>query len=211
MSVQGIDISNANGSINWQKVRASGKHFVFFKVNEGDFIDHTTTEARVTAAHRTGMLVGGYDFLRPKTGRTGAQEFDIFWKHAKAVGLTKKGCLRPVLDIEATGFKAFKQTRTRRYVKSWVDRCVQVTGKHPIIYTGYFWRETLGDWNTTLGCNLWLAAYTTNWKHYIPKAWNGHASFHQYSETGKVPGVNTKVDLNEYLATIENLKRSHTL
>lgn len=212
MTVPGIDISNSNGSnIDWKKVHYAGKQFAFMKVNEGDYIDQTTTIARVKAARNAGLLVGGYDFLRPKTGRTGAQEFDIFYKRAHAVGLLNKGCLRPVADVEASGFTVLRQTRTRAYIKSWVNRCFKVTGYHPIIYTGHFWREDLGDWNNNLGCVLWLAAYTANWKQYIPKAWHGHASFHQYSESGRIPGVPGNCDLDTYLSDLSVLKHNHTL
>ena len=40
MSVQGIDVSNWQGDIDWDKVRAAGTQFAFIKATEGgDYVD----------------------------------------------------------------------------------------------------------------------------------------------------------------------------
>lgn len=210
-SVQGIDVSESNGNIVWSKVRSADKRFAFLKVNEGDRIDTKTTSGRVQAAKKAGLLVGGYDFLRPRAGRTGAQEFDIFYRHAKEVGLVNKGCLRPVADVEATGFSGSEEAlRTRRYVYSWINRCIKVTAHHPIIYTAsWFWDGVMHARNPH-GCKLWLADYTAQWEHHIPAGF-GHASFHQYTDKGTVAGIAGHVDLDKYLSSLADLKRTHTL
>ncbi len=44
-----------------------------------------------------------------------------------------------------------------------------------------------------------------------PKAWDGHPSFWQYTDKGRVGGIGGNVDLDRYLSTLANLRRSHTL
>lgn len=208
MSVSGIDVSENNGRIDWTKVRHAGKRFAFVKVNEGDYRDHQAHD-NVVGARGAGLLVGGYDFLRPRAGRTGAEEFDIFWARAKSIGLGRDGSLRPVADVEATGFTgATAAFRTRRYVYSWLNRCVKVTGKRPIIYTAsWFWDGVMKAKNPH-GCKLWVAAYNN---HPAVPAGFDHISFHQYTDKGNVPGVAGNCDLNTYLSDFANLKRTHTL
>jgi GH25 family lysozyme M1 (1,4-beta-N-acetylmuramidase) len=214
MSVSGIDVSSFQPNIDWNKVRYSGIHFAFMKVNEGDFIDKSTTRERVHAAKLQGVLVGGYDFVRPRKGRTGAQEFDIFYKHAKAAGLLSPGCLRPVIDIEATGFSGpLKGFNTRKYVKSWIRQCVKRTGVHPIIYTaGWFWDDQMrGSKDTTQGCRLWVASYTSKFDNVtIPKGFD-HASFWQFTDKASIPGIKGHVDKNTYRGTLASLRRAHTI
>lgn len=215
-----IDVSNNNGAINFKKVAAAkvnGRPVVgvFCKVNEGNFIDPDAARY-VRDARAAGLLVGGYDFIRPRTDRTGAQEFDMFWRECKKLGLHRKGSLRPVIDVEALtkqGKLPLPPAQIRAYVKSWIARCVQVTGKHPIIYTGHWYWVDLIHETRRYGCKLWLAAYVprSEVKRFIPKAWAGRKSFWQYTDKGTVPGVAGKVDVNVYGSTLRNLKRAHTL
>jgi lysozyme len=210
MAVKGIDVSYAQGSnIDWHAVYRSGVRFVYFKVNEGDLIDKTTTLARVNAAKRAGLLVGGYNFVHPRSTRRGSTEFNIFYKRAKALGLLDKGTLRPMLDFENTHTNNFL---TRTYVSSWIKACVKTARIHPVIYTGYYFWNQFG-FKTDFNCPLWLAAYgvTQDWvKKHVPKPFD-HAAFWQYTDSARVPGVPGKVDGDLYLGRdVAQLKRLHT-
>jgi lysozyme len=208
--VKGIDVSYAQGTnIDWHKVRQDGVRFVYFKVNEGDVIDKTTTRARVRAARSAGLIVGGYNFVHPRATRRGSTEFDIFFKRASAVGLLDKGCLRPMLDFETTHTNNFL---TRRYVSSWVKACVKRARIHPTIYTGYYFWNRFG-FKTHFNCPLFLAAYgvSLDWVHnHIPSPWT-KATFWQHSDKGEVRGIAGKVDLDRYLGKdVVQLVRLHT-
>lgn len=212
MAIRGIDVSEHNGEIDWQRVAGDDVKFVFHKVNEGTYRDHRVSASRVAAIKRAGLLVGGYDFVRPRPGRTGAEEYDMFHEIAKEVGLLQKGCLRPVIDIEASAYTGpAGPWRTRRYVKSWVERCFRRTGHHPIIYTGKWFYDGFMKGRDDFGCKLWVAAYTTRVGPYVPQAWDGHASFWQYTDAGVVSGIRGHVDLNRYLSGPAALRKVHTL
>lgn len=208
--VKGIDVSYAQGhSIDWDKVYNSGVRFVYFKVNEGDLLDKTTSRARVSAAKKAGLLVGGYDFIHPRSTRRGSAEFKIFQERAREVGLLDKGCLRPMLDFETTHTNDFL---TRRYVSSWVKSCVRNERIHPVIYTGYYFWNDFG-FRTDFNCPLFLPAYgvSVRWvSSHVPEPFN-HAAFWQHTDKGNVPGVAGNVDLDWYLGrNVEQLKRLHT-
>jgi GH25 family lysozyme M1 (1,4-beta-N-acetylmuramidase) len=201
MSIEGVDVSGANGSnIDWHKVHASGRHFAVCKVNEGDLIEGTTSGARIDAIRNAGMVPGGYDFVHPKPGRTGAQEFHLHWNAARHVGLYKTGDMRPVIDFEASSYGSDSAgvAHTLAYVRSWIDECYKVCGKHPILYTGFFWRDHCHDPNDTMHCQLWYPSYPSLTA--VPRAWGkDRVTIHQYSEKGTVPGIQGHVDLDRYL------------
>lgn len=202
--IEGIDVSGANGtSIDWRAVRRSGRRFVVLKINEGDLLEATTTTTRVEAIRKAGLLIGGYDYVHPKPGRTGAQEFQIHYQAARRVGLYRKGDMRPVLDLECSHFDTSCQAGRRDtigYVRSWVQECLRVTGQHPILYMGFFWRDELQDPLLTLGCQLWYPSYPT--LRLVPRAWGAaKVALHQYSEHGQVPGIHGQVDLDRFLTS----------
>lgn len=205
MPVEGIDVSYAQGAnIDWHKVYANGVRFVYFKVNEGDLLDKTTTRSRVTAAKRAGLLVGGYNFIHPRATRRGSTEFNIFYKRAKEVGLLDKGCLRPMLDFEVTHTNNFL---TKQYVSSWVKRCVKVARIHPLIYVGYYFWNQFG-FKTNFNCPVLIPAYGS--KPHLPTNWHV-MNFTQYSDRGIVPGVPAHVDRDLYLGhSLATLKTNHT-
>ena len=69
------------------------------------------------------------------------------------------------------------------------------TGKRPMIYTyRYFWYERMNDTRAFTSYPLWLAAYQN--RPPAPVGGWGKLSFWQRSESGRVVGINTPVDMN---------------
>jgi len=216
MPVEGIDVYEENGSVDWAKVAAAGKRFAICKVSEGDRPDRRFTRGRIDEVRRHGLIAGGYAFLRPRPGRTGAQEVhDFFWPAATAAGLWQADHqrvldVRPALDVERsdfdTGTEAGRQA-TIAYVSSAVDAIVELThGRHPVIYAGAFWRERIHP-GSTFDCKLWYPEYGVGTPRLIPPPWGAPALW-QFTETGRVAGVHGDVDLDRYLgAGIEDFKR----
>jgi GH25 family lysozyme M1 (1,4-beta-N-acetylmuramidase) len=190
----GIDVSAHNGSVDWVKVRGAGIEFVFVKCSEGeDFVDGSWTGERVKGLRKAGLMFGPYHYLRPRAGRSGAVEARHFVHTAHAAGWGKPGDLRAVLDFEET---ELSPAQSIRYLKQAVDEVKRLTGKAPIIYTGGpFWNEH-GGGRDNWGCSLWLAAYVTDPKSYVPPAWK-RWSIWQFTDKGRVAGVVTaNVDQN---------------
>lgn len=216
MPVEGLDVFEGNGSVDWADVAAAGKRFAICKVSEGNLHDPMFTHGRIAEIRRHKLIAGGYAFLRPQPGRTGAQEVrEFFWPAATAAGLWQADRqrvldVRPVLDVERSAFdmgtEAGRQA-TIAYVRSAVDAIVELTGgRHPIIYAGSFWRERVHP-GTTFGCKLWYPEYGVSAPRLIPPPWRA-PSIWQFAETGRVAGVHGNADLDRYLgAGIEELRR----
>lgn len=204
--LEGVDVSEANGSVDWKAVHGSGRRFAICKVSEGTYLDPTFSRSRVDAIRKAGLIAGGYAYLRPRLGRTGAQEASGFLRHAKAAGLwhpdhqTVKD-VRPVLDLEESGFHVRGRARTLRYLESAVEEVMRQTGgRRPILYLGSFWRDELRDPRTTFGgCPLWYPEYGVSRPRLAPRAWAHGPAIWQYSENGRVPGVPGDCDLDRYL------------
>lgn len=217
MSVKGFDISSNNGSnLDFHKAYKAGYRFVYIKVTEGTNYVNPYAAKHAREAKAAGLLVGAYCFVSPRSGRTGVQEADYFIKHARNAGLLAKGCLRPVADIEITALPKGKPSRVYHY--AFVTRVAMhlkrgsfnsFDGK-PFIYTAsWFWDGILGARNAH-GCPLWLAAYTSSWHKYVPRAFKG-ASIHQYTDHENVAGVG-KADADRYLGkNVKALAHNHTL
>jgi lysozyme len=202
--VHGPDIYEGEGSVDLTRVAAHGAKFVIFKISEGDYMDSRATVARVKAIRDAGMIAGAYVFLRPKAGRTGAQEFRIFFNKGREIGLWnrrdggKTRDLRPVLDCEATGFSdtVLGRLQTRRYIRQAVRECKRLTGHYPIIYTGKYWWEDTIKCRSNMKCRLWLASYPLDSSRvakppaaWLPSAWK-EVDLWQFSDHYKCPGIN---------------------
>ena len=68
-----------------------------------------------------------------------------------------------MLDVEAFGSAGrLTQRQTLEWVRGFVNEMHAQIGRRPIIYTGSFWRDQMGNPADDLNCKLWLAAYVKN-------------------------------------------------
>jgi lysozyme len=189
--VQGIDVSNHQGAIEWSKVAASGIDFVYIKATEGaDFRDRSFAE-NWKESGRHGVARGAYHYFTMKSsGREQAANM------IAAVPVDPRA-LPPVVDLEFYG-----NSRDRRSVASFRKELedflglVRATyGKEPVIYTDEsFARKFLPGY---LIKRLWVPSYFT-----VP-GWpaDGKWTFWQFSERGRVPGIATYVDRNVFVGS----------
>src|SRR4051794_25361600 len=95
MALEGIDVSNHNGVIDWQAVKDAGISFAFIKATEGDaFVDRyfATNMARCRAA---GVIPGAYHFYHHDIDP--AEQADHF---VHVMGPIHPGDLPPTIDVE---------------------------------------------------------------------------------------------------------------
>lgn len=205
MNKFGIDISEHQGSIVWAEV-ARHVGFVFVKATEGlDFVDHRFGKQRVAAIRDADIPFGAYHFARPQPGRDGADEAKFHVRTVRDAGGLKPGDLPCVLDIETAS--GVDRATVRRFVRRFVHRYRDMTGHRPIIYTGSFWRDFLGNPLILGRCRLWLAAYTSSWHNYTPRAWK-RPFFWQYTDHADVPGISGPVDGNKLLRNRRRFRRA---
>ena len=207
-TVPGIDVSYWNSKIDWAKVRATGQRFMFTKATEGDFYADPTFDDNWIGAKSVGILRGAYHFFRPKVDP--AKQAKKFIDYVRT--MKDDGELPHVLDLEAHDGQPKNKIISR--AKVWLDAVEQAFGRKPIIYSGqYFLQDYFSEVNGNppswaKDYPLWLAQYPNTYvdgqKPFLPRGWSNWTIW-QYSEKGRVNGINASVDMNVFDGTLEEL------
>lgn len=182
--MKGIDISNHNGNINFNKVKVDGVEAVYIKATEGTTYKDSYLDTNFASAHYAGLKTGFYHFLvgtsAPETQATN------FYN-----AITDKvNDLIPMLDIE-TAFDGLMD-----YALRFISKFNELSGMNIGIYT---YSGFMGNLDSRLApYPLWEANYNNEpWNLPCNSIWSTKAG-HQYTEKGSVSGINTVVDMNEF-------------
>ena len=178
---QGIDVSHHQGHINWSLV-AKDKHiqFVYIKATEGATHVDKSYRFNITEARRYGLKCGSYHYLR-NTSRISSQ-FENFKTTAKR----DIQDLIPIVDVEE---KVAKDS-----IRLFCNLIRAHYGKRPVIYgTNRSYNSFCApDFNNYI---LMIGRYGAN--RPVIKG-TGHYDIWQYSQEGKVDGIEKPVDLNRF-------------
>ena len=207
-TVPGIDVSYWQSGIDWPKVRATGQRFVIIKATEGEtYIDPTFADDWVGAGS-SGLLRAPYCFFHPK--QDPKKQADNFINLVRAQAA--RGELPAAVDLEVTD--GLTKDRIIPRVKTWLDQVEAAFGRKPMIYAGVSFLETNfslpggGPPPWAKDHPFWLGwypfQYTEGMNPLMPRGWFNW-TFWQYSETGRLNGINTKVNLDVFNGTLEQL------
>jgi GH25 family lysozyme M1 (1,4-beta-N-acetylmuramidase) len=190
-----IDVSNHQGDIDWKKVKADGISGVYLKLSEGeDWPDPSMTKLRIQEIKKAGLEYGWYHFLRPKD-RDAAREARYFIKKAEELG--GWGDWLPVADIEVT---ALDRTATANYLARFIS-VLRREGDVPrvVIYASPGWWKAWCPLTDQLHAQLpYCVSWIAHWNVEKPIELFGIQGYvlHQYTDSGKVSGIKTPVDMN---------------
>jgi GH25 family lysozyme M1 (1,4-beta-N-acetylmuramidase) len=187
-TVEGIDVSHWNGFIDWDAVAASGRTFAFVSVGDGSFIDPRFTQ-NWNNAKAAGLYRGVYQYFRASGDPIAQADIVI-----DRVGRLGRGDLPVVLDLEELDGESGATTAARAL--AWMRHIEQGTGKTPILYINVSTWLAIGSPNFLASYPLWLASWGVSCPD-VPSGWRTW-KFHQYSATGRVPGIFGDVDLNRF-------------
>ncbi len=188
--IYGIDVSHHQGRIAWDAVKQmqEGKirlGFAFIKATEGIQSKDPRFERNWRNTKQQGIHRGAYHYFLPdKSAKLQARHF------IQQVRLSS-GDVPPVLDVEET--RGIPTPTVRKRVKEWLEIVRRHYGVKPIIYASpSFYHDVLGnDFNDY---QLWVAHYVRKNQPRIGRDW----IFWQFSESGRVNGIRTKVDFNVF-------------
>lgn len=205
--VQGIDVSNWQGSINWTSVKASGTDFAYMKATEGTNFKDARFNANYTNSYNAGLIRGAYHFARPNSSN-GATQANYFASNGG--GWSKDGKTLPgVLDIESNPSGAscygLSTTQMRTWVNDFYNTYKARTGRDVVIYTtASWWNSCTGSWTGMAAKSpLWVAHWGTTSPN-IPAGFPTYTIW-QYTATGRVSGVTGDVDRNKFNGTMDRL------
>lgn len=199
----GVDVSRYQGLINWQTLSTMKQEnksidFVLIKSTEGKSHTDIFFKYNWKQAEKTGMIRGAYHYFLPEMdGQLQALHF------LKTVNF-KSGDLFPVVDIEVTHSASKTElnaelTKFANTVKSKLN-CPIIIYSYVNFYTNHI--DPVFD-----NFPFWAAHYTTLGEPQASRDW----SFWQFTDKAKVSGIGTRVDLNVFKKSKEELKRYYTI
>jgi GH25 family lysozyme M1 (1,4-beta-N-acetylmuramidase) len=197
-TVEGIDVSSWQSTIDWGSVAGSGIRFAIVRIGDGYGHD-SQFAANWEGARANGLIRGAYQFFEP--GDDPIRQADIV---VAAVGRLGPGDLPVTCDVEAPSPSVSPAEYTSR-IHQWADRVAAGTGRQPMIYTGrYYWDPYVAS-SDFVGLPLWHAQYTSAACPNIDDRWSDWA-FWQYTSSGSIPGISGNVDRNRFNGTYEELQ-----
>jgi GH25 family lysozyme M1 (1,4-beta-N-acetylmuramidase) len=164
-------------------VKCDGVEIVYIKATEGSTYIDGYLDTNYANAHYIGLKTGFYHFL-VGTSSPETQATNFY----NAIS-DKTNDLIPMLDIE-TNFDGLMD-----YVLKFIDKFKELSNMPIGIYTYTGFMDNLD--NRIASYPLWEANYNND-------PWNLSDNFftdrvgHQYTETGKIDGIDTKCDANEF-------------
>ncbi|MBB6217363.1 lysozyme [Anaerosolibacter carboniphilus] len=196
--VHGIDISHHQNEIDWDKVKDENIKFVFIKATEGkDFKDRLFEENWVKTKE-AGLIRGAYHFFT--FGSAGSDQATNF---IRSVPIEDK-VLPPVIDLEFDGNS--KSVPSPEVVKKELRNFIHSIEEHykqePILYLTYdsYSQFIKGDF---LEYPIWIRDIVKQ-----PSFKNGREwLFWQYSNRGKIDGIEGYVDVNVFHSDLTELEK----
>ena len=190
MALKGIDVSQWQGNIDWQKVKGAGVQFAMLRAGYGRNNLDTKFHRNAQGAAAAGIPVGLYWFSY-------ALNVEIARKEAQyAVELAKKYKITwPIAyDLEydtvsyavKNGVTITKSLATQMAIAFCEE--IKRLGYIPMVYTNLDYLNRYFD-RSKLPYDLWYAQYASTASVADKEIW-------QYSSKGSVPGIAGNVDMN---------------
>ena len=184
---KGIDVSEHNGTINWEKVKNAGINFVIIRLGwVGNKNNHTIDkkfEENYNNAKSAGLKVGVYVYSYVETSET--MQSAINWVQSKLNGKTLD---YPVfLDVEDAQISSLDKDTLTTLCKQF---CERITGFETGVYANLNWFTNKLNVNDLINYKIWLAQWASDYsKNFKVDMW-------QYSSKGSVNGITGNVDMN---------------
>ena len=190
----GIDVSKWNKEIDWEKVKAAGVDFAIIRCayrgsSTGALVEDPYFKKNIEGATKAGIQVGVYFFTQAVNVTEAMEEASI------AVSLVKDYPIAyPIfIDTEGAGANARAanlDVETRTEVCRTFCETVEAAGYNAGVYASKNWLNKNLDTEKLSNYYTWLAEYKGE------ATYEGNYDFWQYTSSGKVDGIDGRVDLN---------------
>ncbi len=197
-TLEGIDVSYWQGTIDWDSVAGAGVDFAFIRLSYGDVFRDPKFDTNWQGALAAGVTRGAYQFFKPSQDVDAQAQMMI-----DAMADMQPGDLPPVLDVEVND--GYSASSMKSKVDAWVAQVQSGLGVTPIIYSGsYFWRDQVGGSSDEQDNPFWIAQYTSKCP-ILPLPWQRWTLW-QYSSHGSVSGIRGYVDLDRFNGSADDLR-----
>ena len=185
---RGIDVSNHQGTVDWNKVKAAGIDFAILKVGPVYGKPDDSFERNAAECERLGIPYGVYYYSYARSVEDANKEADrtLAWLGGHHPSLPVYYDLEDSYILQDPDFSKDKLTQI---AQAFCNR-MEAVGFKSGIYANLNWLNNYLNSPSLNGYDHWVAQY--NWRC----DYAGSYSFWQYSSSGNVPGVNGRCDMN---------------
>ena len=185
---RGIDVSNFQGTIDWNQVKAAGIEFAILKVGPVYGKPDSTFERNATECERLGIPYGVYYYSYARSVADANKEADrtLAWLGGHYPSLPIYYDLEDNYILQDPNFS---KDKLAQIAQTFCNR-MEAVGFKSGIYANLNWFNNYLNSPSLNGYDHWVAQY--NWRC----DYAGSYSFWQYSSRGNVPGVNGSCDMN---------------
>ena len=190
VGAKGIDVSYAQGAIDWAAVKAAGVEFAMIRASRGavggkPMAKDSTFDYNITEATKNNIKVGVYHYLYASSVSEAKKEAKFFLKTIAPYRINYP----VVLDVEEQYQADLGRKKITSIVKAFLDE-VNAAGYYTMLYANKAWLTNYLDTDKLTEHDIWLAQWNT-----VP-TYEGEFGMWQYSSKGIVSGIDGYVDLN---------------
>jgi len=190
--IVGIDVSKWQGDIDWKAVAESGIDFAIIRcgyrgASTGTLVEDPYFKKNIEGATKNGIKVGVYFYSQAITQVEAVEEASMALELVKGYHLQ----LPIFVDTESSGGRGdniSKEDRTQ-FLKAFCET-VKNAGYKPGVYSGRYWYTNKVNASELEQYHIWVAQYNTECTY------NGRYDIWQYTDSGTVPGIKGKVDMD---------------
>lgn len=200
---KGIDISHHQGKIDWNKLKAANLDFILIRAGFGMYetqVDDCFL-ANIKNAPSLGIPIGIYWYSYATTRAQAEKEAEVCLKTIEPY--RDKITLPVFFDQEyEPGIKAAAKTVRTAMCQGFIGK-IQAAGYESGLYCSYDWAKNMVDISAVPG-HKWIAQYDASKCQYTGAdlwAW-------QYSDSGRLPGISKKVDLDYGYFTLPTIDKN---
>ena len=198
-SYPGIDVSAFQGEIDWQKVAGSGIQFAIVRLGyrgygkAGKMVEDEYARKNLQGARDAGLAVGAYFFSQALSIEEVDEEIDFLLEILGDFQLE----MPLILDWEQVGVETARtnnmDARTLTNMQLHFCKVMSEKGYQPMVYFNWNQASRLLYLSELEEYPFWLALYQDRMTYpYRVEMW-------QYTDQGKVPGIQGNVDINVYM------------
>ena len=192
MSMKGLDVSEFQGEVDWERVKAAGYQFAMLRAGYGFSTVDKQFKRNASECNRIGLPIGAYWFCYAISPQTAVQEADGCISTISGYRLDYPVCY----DIEhaSVAYAAgegvtMTATLAKNLVQSFCNR-IEAKGYYAMFYTNKNFLDTYLGSSLPGRYAFWYARYNDSFDGTNCGIW-------QYSSQGNVPGISGNVDLDE--------------
>lgn len=202
LCLEGIDVSEWNGLVNWEYVKRSGIDFAMIRIGyrgygaAGNFMEDPYFRINIEGAKKAGLKVGVYFFSQAINREEAIEEANWVINILNQSGYANQLDYPIAIDTEKSGAPNNSgradnlDVATRTTVCKVFCETIQKNGYIPMIYASRNWFYENLNMNELNQFDIWLAQYND------VADYTGHYEIWQHTSQGTISGVSGYVDLN---------------